>query len=319
MPDFRERIEHIMKKGVATNNRFQVIIPIPQSIISRINELENIPERRDSGSPSPSSPIDAVKTFFVPEDKSQKNMAKALDLMIDETPLPSKNLATTEIRYNGDFYKIPYATLYEEQEFSFLCSRDMFEKMIIDMWMDFIFDPIKHEISYMDEYSTDITLNLLDEQDNVTYSVVFRDAFPITCNSIPLSNQTRDEFANVSTAFAFKRWENANNNITIDDGVNSLSQTPLGPLVTPILANPAVQEALSVFEDTTGIDLDGEAANIYNMIDDVIKGATGTSTNKLASLLNSFKFDINQNGKLSSQDQGNLIKLVDNAIDKLKG
>jgi hypothetical protein len=85
-----------------------------------------------------------------------------------------------------------------------------------------------------------------------------------------------------------------------------------------VLSNPAVQNALSAFEDQTGLDLEGEAVNIYNNIDSVLKNTTGSSVNQSASVLEGMKAQIEVNGNISDDQKGTLIDKVNDAITNLR-
>lgn len=194
----------------------------------------------------------------------------------------------------------------------------MYERNVIDEWMSLIFDPTTHFVGYMDDYAVDITINQLNENDQVTYSIVLLDAFPTLCSPMPLSNDDRDMYARLQTQWMYRRWVKADENVNNNNGVGSLSQTPLGPIVTPILANPAVQAALNTLKDTTGLDLQGEAVNIYNQMDAVIKGATATSTNQTASIIENIKAHIATNGSLTANDQATLINKANDILKNLR-
>lgn len=306
---FQEHLQYITKYSLARTNRFQVIIPLPEQLQPETSNTEQ----------------DKTSTFFgsdvVKKVASYLNgpeLTRGLEIMLESTDMPGKNLATTEIKYNGDFYKLPYANTYEAQSFTFRCSRDMYEKNIIDDWMNMIFNPATHAIGYMDDYVTNITINQLNEQDEIVYSVILKDAFPTLCSPLAMSNEDKDTFARLQTEFMYRRWQKAEENANISDGVSSLTQTPLGPIVAPVLSNPAVQNALSTVEDQTGLDLEGEAVNIYNNIDSIVKSTTGSSVNQSASVLEGMKAQIEVNDKISNDQKGTLINKVNDVLTNLR-
>jgi len=194
----------------------------------------------------------------------------------------------------------------------------MYEKSIIDEWMNLIFDPKTHAVGYMDDYATNITINQLNEQDEIVYSVVLLDAFPTVCAPLTLSNDDRDTYARLQTMWMYRRWVKAEQNVDVTNGVSSLTQTPLGPIVAPVLSNPAVQRALDTLENQTGLDLEGEAVNIYNTVDEIVKGSTGSSTNQTASLVEGMKAQAEVNGNISEDQKAKLIGKIDDVLSNLR-
>lgn len=314
MATLQQFISHVSKHGLATTNRFRVVIPLPEMLDRKTANVNQEKTSSIFGS-------DVIKFVQSYVGSGTTEISRGLDIMVEESPLPAKTLATTEIKYNSDFQKIPYYNVYDDLRFSFRCSKDMYEKNIIDEWMNTIFNPVTHEIEYYDNYVTNITIEQLNNQDNVVYSVILKGAYPMICNEIPLSNNERDTYALLSVNFAYSRWIRVGEDEDLDESqsglADALSQTPLGPSVTPILSNPAVERGLEVLEANTGIDLEGEAVNIYNQIDGIVRGTTGTSINKSISILNGIKGQISVNGEITDQQQAELIDIVDKILDKL--
>lgn len=312
MSSIQEFFAHVLKHGVARKNRFRVLIPLP----SVLNEKTASTNQETSSSIFGSDILSLVPTF---SGSSPADVARGLNLMIDSTSIPGKSISTTELKYNSDYHKIPYYNLYEDQEFVFKVSRDMYEKNVIDSWMDNIIDPITHDLSYYDEYVSNITIEQLDEADNVVYSVVLKDCFPISCSAMDVSQDPSEETHRLATTFAYKRWMKPHENGVVDSGVMDLSQTPFGPIINPILNNPAVEKGLEVFEQNTGINLEGEALSIYNQVEDIVKNTSGQSINKNVSLINGIKVSTQNNDRLTTTQQEEVIKVIDDVLSKLGG
>ena len=301
---------NILKNGVARTNRFEVLIPLPSMVAG---DSSNVSQER-STSFNAKDVLKLVSSFY---GAGSGEVARGLNYMIEQTEIPGKNLTTTDVRYNGDYFKLPYAVVYGGQQFTFRVSRDMYEKNIIDDWMNFIFNPTTHEIAYMDDYVTDITVNQLDEQDNITYSVILKDAFPVMCNPLTVSNEEQNQYHRLAVQFMYRRWEKPGQRNS-GGGISSLSQSPLGPLLNPILSNPAIQKGLDIFERETGIDLDGEAANVYNQVDEIVKATTGSSINRSVSLIESIKAATEGNDKISDTQKARVIEIIDDTLGSLR-
>lgn len=309
MSSTNEHFAHILKHGLAKNNRFQVIIPLPPALQS---QTSNVLQEKAS-SILGEDVVSMVKSFV----GGSNEITRGLDMMIEQTILPGKNIVTSDIRYNSDYYKLPYGVVYEAQSFTFRSSKDLHEKNILDKWMELIFNPVTHEVAYMDDFATNIVINQLDEQDNVVYTVILRDAYPTICDSMPLTNEDQDTVHRITCQFMYRRWDKGQT--TGSSGlIDSLSQTPLGPYVTPVLSNPAVQKGLEVFEDNTGLDLEGEAVNIYNQVDSIVRETTDTSINQSVSIIENIKASTKVNGRVSNDQKAKVIGVIDNALGGLR-
>ena len=311
MATTQEYIQYLTKYSIARTNRFQVIIPLPTALLPDTDNTEQEKTSTFFGQ-------DVIKYVSSYLGGGGSEITRGLEIMVESTDIPGKSLTTTEVKYNGDFYKIPYANVYETQQFIFRCSRDMYEKNIIDDWMNLIFNPTTHTIGYMDNFVTNITINQLNEQDEIVYSVILKDAYPSLCAPLPVSNEDRDTFARVQCQFMYRRWQKAEENVNVSDGVSSLSQTPLGPILAPVLSNPAVQRALDTLENQTGLDLEGEAVNIYNQIDAIVKSTTGTSVNQSVSILEAMKAQIEVLGTITAESASKLIGIIDDILTDLR-
>jgi len=320
----KNQFAHVLKHGLAKPNRFQILIPLPKGLRQGLDGGGNdlfgrVRDRASSiiGERAVDAGVDALRIVGSIYGFGSSEVSRGLDYMIEQTELPGKNLVTTDVRYNGDYYKLPYGVVYGAQNFTFRVSRDMHEKNIIDDWMNLIFDPNRHEVGYMDDYCVDIHISQLDEQDNVVYTTVMKDAFPSMVNPLTVSNEERDQWHRLSVQFMYRKWiregEDSGNT-----SVGALSRTPFGPLVTPILSNPAVQKGLEVFERNTGIDLEGEAVFVYDQVDSIVRNTTGQSINKSVSLIEGIKATTAGNNKISADQQGKLLDIIDETLSGLR-
>lgn len=314
MPSFLESVTHLTKYGVARTNRFNVIITLPQQLQEIINQKKG--QDQDGGNflrPIIGEfGVDLVKTVL----GSGVEIVRGLDIMCQDAEFPGKSLSTSETKYNSDYLNIPYSITYQPINITFVVSRDFLEKNILDEWQNLIINPITHDVGYFEDYaSPTIEIQQLNEQDRVTHKVAIIDAYPSEIQSMALSNEDGDNYHRVTVTFVYRTWKNLD--VEQPSGVASLSETPLGPLVTPILGNPAVQKATRFVEQQTGLNLEGEAVNIYNMVDGIVRNTTGQSTNRSVGLLNGVKAQTELNQNISNDQKAKLIELIDGTIGRL--
>ena len=314
MASFKEHTAHILKHGISRTNRFQVLIPVPKKMQDEVTA---------EGEEKKKSKLkkyfeEAVKVIRVFTGGGTTEFTRGLDMMCSQTELPGKTINISETKYNGDVRKVGNSIMYGNQQFVFKVSKDMYEKTIIDEWMNLIINPQTHEVGYYDDYVVDITVYQLDTNDKIVHAIVLEDAYPIMSNPLTLSNLEQNNSHELMVQFAYKRWRNAELDKDKNTGLDSLLDTPLGPYLSPILSNPMVQRGLDYVENTTGINLEGEAMNIYNQVDDIVKSTTGGSINKSVSLLNSMKASVAVNGNITSTQGAGLLDMIEGTINKIK-
>lgn len=315
MASFKEYTANIMQNGLARTNRFQVLIPVPP-ILAYTTASE---DDTDSTMGKIQGYIgEAIKVIRIFTGGGTAEYTRGLDLMCSQTELPGKTINTSETKYNGDVQKIGNSLMYGNQQFTFKVSRDMYEKTIIDEWMNMVVNPETHEISYLDVYAVNINVFQMDESDTITHAIELVDAFPVMMNPLTLSNSEHNNTHELMVQFAYRKWRNIDLSSKGDSGLDSLMDTPLGPYLAPILTNPVVQRGLEYVKNATGIDLEGEAVNIYNQIDDIVKNTTGESINKSVGLLNQIMASLKTNDLLTRSQIDGLFDLVEGTINKLK-
>ena len=316
MAKYKEHVAHILQHGMSRTNRFQVLIPVPQKMQKAV--ATNKDDKEGKLSKFKEAFQEVVKVIKVFTGSSTTEVTRGLDMMCSQTELPGKTINVSETKYNGDVHKIGQSIMYGNQQFVFKVSRDMLEKTVIDEWMSLVVNPKTHEVGYLQDYAVPITIYQLDTMDNIVHAVVLEDAYPVMSNPLTLSNLEMNNTHEFMVQFAYRSWHYADINA---DGENtlmdSLMQTPFGPYLAPVLSNPVVQRGLDYIENATGIDLEGEALNIYKQIDDVVRETTGESINKTVGLLNGIKASIDVSDKIKPTQAAELMDLIDGTIDKI--
>lgn len=300
-----ELLQGLKQNGVARTNRFRVDINLPSTFTQYANTTET----------QANSILSAIAGTLRLLNNSQR-VQRTLSLMCETTQLPGKSFNTNEMKYNAEQFKVPYSVAFDVQRFVFYSSADLYERSIIDLWMDFILNMETHTIKYMDEYVTNITIHQLDVLDRPIYSIKLIDAYPVQLSPAELSHASQNGVARVDCGFAYKRWEVVNHNK--DTSVlGGLEKTIFGPALSEVLTDPYVKKGLDVLK-RSGLNLEDEALAVYNQIDDLLSNVTGMSANKLNSLLNSIKSDTAGNDKLSTSQKTQLSDLIDNIISGVK-
>lgn len=302
----------ILKNGLSRTNRFQVIIALPQKIV------EDTEKNAEKSSQLAQWFGEAVKIVKIFSGKGSADYTRGLDLMCAQTSLPGKTINVSETKYNGDTLKSGHSILYGQHQFTFKVSTDMYEKDIIDNWMNLVVDPTTHEVGYHSDYATNIIINQLNTNDKVVKSYMLEDAWPVNVNELVLSHLESNNTHELMVQFAYRRWKDLDLDSTGNGLLDKLSQTPFGPYLAPILSNPAVQKGLEYLKDSTGLDLEGEAVNIYNQVDKIVRETTGESIGNAVSLLNGIKANLDLTENISPEQIVKLSEIIDGTIGKIK-
>lgn len=310
--DFKDHLRYVIDHGIARSNRFQVLIPLPPFMQKKTVQQATGQLSLDIFGVD----VGPILSAFLGADR--KEVTRGLDIMCDQTDLPGKSFTTSDVKYNGDFYKLPNTVVYSLHNFNFHPSEDMYEKNLIDAWMSAIININTQEIMYYEDFTTDITINMMDTNDRVVYTAILKDAYPIYNNPITLNHGEKDMAAIMMVQFAYRKWFRAGEQQTNNTGLNRLSQTALGQYLTPILSNPVVAEALNMMKDR-GIDLEGDALEYYKMADNIVQNTTGTSINHSVGLLNGMIAQIKLSDNITGTQAADLLRILDDTVRKLKG
>ena len=206
-------LSHVKGKGgLARPNRFMVILPIPKYIgnfveASVFDSILNIP-----GAIVTSVAGALTNTLNANSDAknySDPSISRYLGLQCDTAELPSKSLATSEVKIYGPTYKVPYQTTYTETTLGFLCTNDFYERKLFDRWMEAIMPTDTNNLRFpRDEdtrYTTNIKVIQYDDYIKQIYAVELIDAFPTSIAAQSLS-WSDDGFHRLSVTFAYQKY-----------------------------------------------------------------------------------------------------------------
>lgn len=308
---YLDKVAYTLKNGISRSNRFKVLIPLPEKMLKEVDKPETSNETKNWFNTT-------VKTIRLFTGDGRQELTRGLDLMCAQTELPGKSINTSEAKYNGDVFKVGQSITYGNQQFAFKVSRDMYEKNIVDEWMNLVVNPKNNEVGYLEDYAVDIFVYQLDELDSITHTIRLHNAFPVMTNPLTLSNHESNQTHELQVGFAYTTWSVVETDTSSNPLLDTLMQTPLGPFLAPILSSPVVQRGLDYFENATGIDLEGEALNIYNQVDDILKAATGESINQTVGLLNAILASLDVNDIITPQQQASLMDLISGTIARIE-
>ena len=160
------------EKDLAKSNRFDVVIPVPLSLI-----------------------------FWVEK-------AKTLTMRCEDAHLPGRTLATMDFKIGSNpVEKYPYATTYNDIDLTFMLDDTMDHKVFFDSWMNYISPVYTWNLRYKEAYTTTITINQYDAQNEKSYSIDLYEAYPISINQLDLS-WGGEGYHKLNVTFAYTSWYN---------------------------------------------------------------------------------------------------------------
>ena len=135
-------------------------------------------------------------------------MAKTVSMFCEQTSLPYTRVITARQQIYGPPSVHPVGIEYNGENISmqFYVDREMRVKRFFDSWVDGIIDRTEHSTNYQKNYLTSITVNQLDEADNVTYAVKLWDIFPTAVQALQLDNNVVNQVHRLNVSFAFRKW-----------------------------------------------------------------------------------------------------------------
>ena len=162
----------VLKRGLARNNRFEVVIPTPRGLASSVED------------------------------------SRFTSMMAESTNFPPLNVGVVSQRIFGPSYQRPKYLEFggDNIVINFLVDQDMSVKKFFEDWIELIIEPNTYFVGYQDEYKVDFDIHQLDEADNKVYTVSIIDAFPRSLNIMDLYNTNTNSFHRLAVGFAYRYW-----------------------------------------------------------------------------------------------------------------
>lgn len=167
-------IAYVKKYGVAKQNRFNIILTVPDEVSKKI------------GITGASSTLSGIS------------------LMAQQVNIPGYNVAIQEAVHQNSTRKVIYDKSEGEFDITFICSGNMFEKRLFDAWKKTIFRE-DHTVQYYDDYISEITVQQLNEKDEIVYETTITECYPSTVGQLSLDRSARDSTQSLNVVFYFRK------------------------------------------------------------------------------------------------------------------
>tara|TARA_Y100000310_G_scaffold181344_1_gene181269 strand:+ start:199 stop:1029 length:831 start_codon:yes stop_codon:yes gene_type:complete len=142
---------------------------------------------------------------------NSKALAEGVSFRCEQAEIPGRQVATTDTRIYGPIRKIAYTQTFTEVNMTFICSHDLREKVFFDKWQEVIVgmgneEEDRYDVAYYNDYISQLQVQQYDVSNNVTYTVEYIDAFPVTVAPLTLSWGS-SEIHKVQVTFAYHHWK----------------------------------------------------------------------------------------------------------------
>ena len=172
--------------GYATPNRFEVIIYGPSNLGGGNKENKYADRVRENG----------------------PYRLRKISLRCESVTLPGRNVSTsTDSNIYGPTREVVEGITYaEDVTLTFQSSSGLDERKYFEQWQENMFNPDTWNISYYEDYVSEIEIYLLDKQNQRRYGLKLWEAFPKTIGPTSLNSSTNTEIIKIDIGFSFRYW-----------------------------------------------------------------------------------------------------------------
>lgn len=130
---------------------------------------------------------------------------RIIGMFCENAQLPGSNILTTPSRVFGEIREMPYERAYDPINLSFYVDSDFKVKEYFDKWLEEIFDPVTRSGNYYEKYAKNIEIWVHNVEDNRTYAVVLKEAYPKSVSAVSLDYGSKD-IMKLQVTMQYKYW-----------------------------------------------------------------------------------------------------------------
>ncbi len=158
--------------------------------------------------------------------------ARNVSLKCESIVFPGRNIdTTTDTNIYGPTREIASGFSFADLTATFQCSSDMSEKIYFEDWQQSSFDRKSFAMRFYKQYTGELRIYLLDEQNQRRYGVKVWECFPKNIAEQNLNYGTINEQLKLSVTFSYRYWED----ITTGGEIRE----PLGDRIVQTVSNQA--------------------------------------------------------------------------------
>ena len=130
-----------------------------------------------------------------------------LTIRCSSASLPGFDIGSQSYRIYGPARQMPYDVVYSGQlSFTYIVSRDMRERAFFEKWMSSVINPADYKLGWYDDYTSRMTISILDRGDIISYQSLVEEVYPKTIGEITVANDRENEYMTQEVTFAFRKY-----------------------------------------------------------------------------------------------------------------
>lgn len=176
--------------GIGRTNRFNVLFTPPSQALINID-------------------IDAILGSLARGTFNKNQLIsdpRTLSLLCESTSLPSKAIQTKQFDYTARYpEKRVQGYTDADVSFSFLVTNDFYIKRMFDDWAQMIVSSEGYALGYKNDYTCDVVIQQLNQENDVVYGVKLIDAFPTGLGAMQLTQAPNGE-SKIEVTMSYDRY-----------------------------------------------------------------------------------------------------------------
>jgi len=185
------------KGGVAMQNRFQVFFQPPTA--NSMKALLNSDPRSLVGDLAKNALTGGSPANIIPDPRD-------ISILCESVNLPGRQITTIDYQADRQAIKIPYSAINEDVTMSFILTNDYYMKKLFDSWLSGVFDMKRYRAGYKKDFTTDVVIQQLNQQNIPVYGVRLEGAFPVTVSSINLDNNSENTIQKLNVTLSYENY-----------------------------------------------------------------------------------------------------------------
>lgn len=185
------------KGGVAMQNRFQIFFTPPTA--NSVKSLLNSDPKMLVGDLAKNAVSGGSIKNMIPDPRD-------ISILCESVQLPGRQITTIDYTAERQAIKVPYGVINEDVTMSFILTNDMFMKKLFDAWLTGIIDIDRYRVGYKKDFTTDIIIQQLNQQNIPVYGVRLENAFPITVNAVNLDSNAENTVQKLSVTLSYENY-----------------------------------------------------------------------------------------------------------------
>ena len=127
----------------------------------------------------------------------------------ESVSMPGRTLGTTpDTNIYGPEREIVNGIVYAgDVDMLFQASSDLKERTFFELWQQRAFSEETWNVSYHQNYVSEVQIYLLDKQDQRRYGVRLHEAYPKTIGPVALNQAPSSDIIKIPVSFSFRWWE----------------------------------------------------------------------------------------------------------------